>query len=152
MRSIIGLHEPLEPLVHFLEYGGIGTSQYAPKFRYTLPSLLYGGQTLHIKRMEAFHQRCLRFILGICWFHHTPNNTILKRTLVTKIKPLIRAGRTRWLGHLRRMKDSRLPKGILFRELKVGKRRQCKPKQRWKNCIRQDFKELVIDEASWFTE
>ena len=59
------------------------------------------------------------------------------------------ARRLRWLGHLSRMEDDRLPKKMLF-----GWLPQCRPehgtKLRWKDRVRQDLKKFKVVEDSWF--
>ena len=50
------------------------------------------------------------------------------------------------------MDDTRLPKQVLFGVLKKGKRKQCKPKKRWKDCIGRDLKELGIEKECWYDD
>ena len=50
------------------------------------------------------------------------------------------------------MRDDRLSKCILFGELKLGKRKQSKPKQRWMDSIRGDLKKLSMSEDCWFDD
>lgn len=77
--------------------------------------LLYGSEAwsttqLQMKRFEVFHQRCLRRILRIRWFHRVRNEDVLKRAYNTcNMETMIGAMRLRWFGHLARMPDSRLP-------------------------------------------
>jgi len=62
---------------------------------------------------------------------------------------VISSRRLRWLGHLGRMCDSRLPKKMLFgrlsqRQLPYG------VKLCWQDKVRQDLKCVYIDESGWF--
>jgi len=49
-----------------------------------LSMLLYGCETWptcrYQKRLNAFHFRCLRSILGVSWRDHIPNTTMMERT------------------------------------------------------------------------
>ena len=50
-----------------------------------------------------------------------------------------------WIGHVRRMKDGRIPKDILYGELAVGKRPRGRPQLRNKDVCKRDMKALEID-------
>ena len=80
------------------------------------------------------------------------NNVVLERAGIPRIETLISSLRCGWLGHVGGMDDTRVAKQVLFGELKKGKRKQCKPKKRWKNCIRRDLKELGIEEECWYND
>ena len=80
------------------------------------------------------------------------NNVVLERAGIPRIETMISSLRCRWLGHIGGMDDTRVPKQVLFGELKKGKRKQCKPKKRWKDCIRRDLKELGIEEECWYND
>ena len=47
------------------------------------------------------------------------------------------------------MEDTRMPKQALFGELSQGKRPQCKPKQRYKYCLKDTQKKVRIDIDTW---
>ena len=124
---------------------------------FVITSLLYGCQSWctnkrYIKKLEAFHQKCLRRILGIKWQQHVTNNLVLERAGMPRTDSMISSLRCRWLGHVGRMDDTRLPKQVLFGVLKKGKRKQCKPKKRWKDCIGRDLKELGIEKECWYDD
>ena len=92
-----------------------------------LGTLLYGSEncTLHARqeaRLNAFHIRCLRRILGISWQDCILNKNISKKARTERIFSLLKESRLRWLGHVRRMKDGRLPKDIFFSKLADGSR------------------------------
>ena len=52
--------------------------------------------------------------------------------------------RLRWLGHVHRMEDGRIPKGILYWELPIGRRSVGHPHLCWDACKR-NMKALDID-------
>ena len=42
----------------------------------------------------------------------------------------------RWVGHVIRMDDQRLPKHLLFGELRSGNRNRGRPRKRFKDCVK----------------
>ena len=111
-----------------------------------MPDLVY-LYVCHIKRLGAFQHKCLRHTLGIHWMEHIPNSTVLEKTQSMRVEVLTRGYWFRWLVLLGCTKDLRLPKRAQFGELEEGKRKQCEPKQRWKDCL---IKELQMEEPSWY--
>ena len=57
--------------------------------------------------------------------------------------------RLRWLGHVHRMDDQRLPKQILYGELTSGSRRRGRPKLRYKDTCKRDLKKCDINHSTW---
>ena len=125
-----------------------------------LSTLLYGCQSWNIyrpqlKRLESFHHKSLRSILHIHWSEHVPTTEVLKKAGLPYIETLLAHSRLKWLGHVRRMDDSRIPKQLLFGDLELGKRKQHKPRQRWKDVLRRDFKDLQkvgidVNTKNWY--
>ena len=110
-----------------------------------LTTLLYGSEcwTLYSRqerRLNTFHLRCIRRILGISWQDHIPNKEVLARAGTTSMFALLTKRRLRWLGHVTRMQDGRIPKDILFGELATGSRPIGRPKLRYKDTCKQDLK------------
>ena len=59
-----------------------------------LTTLLYGCEAWttygrHIKKLDAFHMRCLRRILRITWVDKVPNTEVLARCNVSGIEVFI---------------------------------------------------------------
>ena len=84
-----------------------------------LTTLLYSSETwATTKKQEAklnsFHFRCLRRILGISWIDKVTNEEVLRRTSLTTLPTILRRRRLRWLGHVSRMEDGRIPKDLLY--------------------------------------
>ena len=84
-----------------------------------LTILLYGGESWPMTqdqtaRLERFHQRQLRIILGIKWYHFVPNEEALARTRVRSITDELRLRRVRWLGHVVRLDKGRALRHLLF--------------------------------------
>ena len=77
------------------------------------------------KRLEVFDHRCLRRIAGIRFDDRISNADVRRRVLDPKIgnnsvSHRISLSRLRWLGHVLRMKPSRLPNQVLFSVPGVG--------------------------------
>ena len=95
-------------------------------------TLLYGSEswtlyTRQERRLNTFHLRCLRRILGISWQDHILNTEVLVRAGSLSMYALLTKRRLRWLGHVTRMHNGRLPKDILYGELATGSRPTGRP-------------------------
>ena len=55
----------------------------------------------------------------------------------------------RWLGHVVRMDDGRIPKDLIYGELVQGKRPTGRPQLRLKDICKRDLKALNIDQNNW---
>ena len=85
--------------------------------------LLYSGETLavvkqHISLLAVFQMNCLRCICGISLRDHVPNVDILNRCNTLSVESQLQGKRLRWLGHVFRMPNDRLPKKLLFGQVK----------------------------------
>ena len=111
-----------------------------------LSTLLYGSETwtLYAKqtqRLHTFHMRCLRRLLGVTWKDHVRNEEVIKRAGSSSMTDLLRQRRLRWLGHVCRMEDGRIPKDLLFGELATGSRPRGRPHLRFKDLCKRDLLE-----------
>ena len=89
--------------------------------------LLYSAETWtlkadHVRRLNTFHNRCVRTVLGITRYHQCQLR-LSSKLLANRfgmdwsIPDFIMDRRLQWLGHMGRMKDERVPKQLLFGEL-----------------------------------
>ena len=62
---------------------------------------------------------------------------------------LLRQRILRWLGHVRRMEDGRIPKDILYGELALGRITTGRPHLRYKDVCVRDMKAVDIGTMSW---
>ena len=97
--------------------------------------LLYSGETWavvkqHISPLAVFQMNCLRRICGISLRDHVPNVVILNRCNTLSVESQLQGKRLRWLGHVFRMPNDRLPKKLLFGEVK-GLRPPGRPRSRF---------------------
>lgn len=117
-----------------------------------LSTLLYGSEawTLYARqerRLNSFHLRNLRKILGITWQDRVPNKNVLEKAGVPSMFALLTQRRLRWLGHVSRMQDGRIPKDMLYGELATGSRPAGRPVLRYKDVCKRDLKAGGIDPA-----
>jgi len=124
-----------------------------------LPVLLYGCECWtpmrrHLNRLNAFHHRCIRTIVGITstqqWEQHITSARMRdlwgdQETMDTKIAKR----RLEWLGHVARMPDHRMPKMSLFGWLPQT-RPPGGPRKRWRDVIRRDLQAICIPEEEWY--
>ena len=85
--------------------------------------LLYSGETWavvkqHISPLAVFQMNCLRRICGISLRNQVLNVVILNRCNTLSVESQLQGKRLRWLGHVFRMPNNRLPKKLLFGEVK----------------------------------
>ena len=91
--------------------------------------------------------RCLRRLLGITWQDRIRNEDILKRAGARSMGYILKQKRLRWLGHICRMEDGRIPKDILFDKLATGARPTGRPSLRYKDVCKRDLKDCCISPA-----
>ena len=87
-----------------------------------LPTLLYGAETWttkqkDIKKLNTFHLRCLRSIIGVSWKDRWTNTKVLETCQSHGMPFLVSCARLRWLGHIARLDSDRLPEQLLLGRL-----------------------------------
>ncbi|XP_060794630.1 uncharacterized protein LOC132897202 isoform X2 [Neoarius graeffei] len=119
-----------------------------------LSTLLYGAETWtiychQVKKLHAFMMQHLRAIMGVTWKDKITNVDILNRAdLPSMVDILIEKG-LRWLGHVHRMGNERLPRQLLYSQLCEGMRNHGQPKLRFKDAMKSNMKWQNIDSRSW---
>ena len=121
-----------------------------------MTSLLYGSESWvlyqhHLRLLERFHQRCLRTILNIHWSDFITNTEVLEKAETISIEALLLKSQLRWVGHVARMEDHRLPKIVLYGELSSGHRNIGGPKKKYKDCLKKSLRACHIDLDQWST-
>ena len=81
-----------------------------------LSTLLYSSKTWTLyscqeRRLNTFHPRCLRRILGITWQDYVSNKDVVAQAGLPSMFALLNQRRLGWLGHVSRMKDWQIPTG-----------------------------------------
>lgn len=119
-----------------------------------LSTLLYGSESWAMyrrqeHRLNAFHLRCLRSIIGVSWRDRVPNTTVLEETKALDMYTILRTRRLRWSGHVVRMEDSRLPKSILYGQLVNAPRPVGRPRLRYRDVLKRDMKAFGLPTDQW---
>jgi hypothetical protein len=109
-----------------------------------LPCLLYGCETWpvldrHLQRLHVFHMNSLRRICRLSKRQKIKNQAILDMCNIDDVHDFISRSRLRWLGHVARMPDHRVPKKLLFSGVS-GRRSRGRPKKRWTDVVKVDLK------------
>ncbi len=104
--------------------------------------------------LTSFHNRCMRTILGVTryqqWTERLTSKTLSGRFgMGLSILDIITdRRRLQWLGHVGRMSAERLPKMLLFGELR--KKRPCHgTKKRWRDLVSHDLQAIGM-ERRWY--
>ena len=119
-----------------------------------ISTLLYGSETWTLyarqeRRLNTFHIRSIRRILGISWQDRVPNTEVLSRAHLTSMHTLHRQRRLRWLGHVHRKDDKRIPKDVLYGELINVRRNTGHHYLRFKDVCKRDLRALEINVETW---
>ncbi len=123
-----------------------------------LPVLLYGSECWtplrrDLKRLNSFHHRCVRVVLGISncrqWEESITSSAVREQWGdVEIIETKLMRRRLVWLGHLSRMRAHRLPKLCLFGWL--PQKRPCGgPRRRWRDMIKKDLQAVQVGD-DWY--
>ena len=91
-------------------------------------TLLYGRETWSTyagqeRKLNTFHPISNRRILRISWQDKVTNADVLSRAGLPNMYTLLRKRILRWLSHVRRTEDGRIPKDIRYGELALGRSR-----------------------------
>jgi len=80
-----------------------------------MSTVLYGAELWLLtvaqkKKLEAAHHKFQRRMMGISWKDKVSNESVRVQTQLEKIDLIIKKRRLRWLGHVLRMDNNRLPR------------------------------------------
>lgn len=119
-----------------------------------IPSLLYACETWtyyrrHCRLLDNFHLTCLKRILHIKWQDRITNVEVLRRANTVGMEAFLIKAKLRWMGHVVRMGDDRLPKQILYSQIKNSKRLPGGQLLRYKDNLRTTLKKCHIDSSCW---
>ena len=126
-----------------------------------LSVLLYGSEcwsllSRHVNRLNAFHHRCVRNILGVTrqqqWEQYITSEQTREQWGDLETAALKVMGcRLEWLGPCCSDGRTSNPKMVLFGWLPQT-RPPGGPKKIWRDMIRQDLKDLEISESEWYKQ
>jgi len=118
-----------------------------------LPTALYVIETWRqtgaiARKLNTFHQRCLRKIMKISYLNHVTNEEVLKHAQSPQIQDIVTERRLKMAGQVLPLPDQRPPK-ITFRwRPNTRKRKEVKPRSTWRRTFQEDLKRLG---KSWDT-
>lgn len=121
-----------------------------------LSTLLYGSESwiiyrTQVKKLHAYMMRHLRDIMRIKWHDKVPNEEVLHRASLPSMADILIEKNLRWLGHVHRMEEDRLPRQLLYSQLCEGKRNQGRPRLRFKDVVKRNLTWRNIQTTSWQT-
>ena len=98
-------------------------TKIAVYFAVVISTILNGCNTWvpchrHIRLLESFHIIRLQLILGLRWWHKVTHSEIRSRAEIPSIESMLLHCQLRWMGHVIRMQDSRLPHRVLYGQLR----------------------------------
>ena len=119
-----------------------------------ISTLLYGSESwntnsIQENKLNSFHLRCMRRILDIKWQERITTNEVIHQAGIPSMHALLMQRRLRWLGHVRRMEEGRIPKDMLYGELCQGSRRRGRPLLRYKDACKRDLQAANISPDDW---
>ena len=60
--------------------------------------------------LDSFHMRHFWYLMGIKWQDKITNNEMLQKAKMDCIEAMLMRAQLRWVGHVQRMSDNRMPK------------------------------------------
>ena len=121
-----------------------------------LTPLLYGSETWttykrQVKRLDHFHQRCLRRIVGIRWQQMIPDTKVLQTCKISGIESLLIKYKLQWAGHVSRMDEHRIPRRLLYGTIDdaVNKIGLGRPATRYRDNLKDSLTKAEIPIAQW---
>ena len=106
-----------------------------------IPTLIYGAETwtlttTDMSRLVAAEMKPIRLILGKTRLDRIRNEEHRRKLDVIPLETRIEQAKLRWLGHVQRMEEGRIPK-LVFRWLPNGRRPTGRPRKRWRDSIQE---------------
>ena len=77
------------------------------------------------------------------------NEDLLAKCRVGCMEDMLADSRLRWLRHLGRMDESRLPRRMLNARLAVGTRKAGRPKTSYLGVVQEDLKSMSLGRHTW---
>jgi len=130
-----------------------------------MSTMLYSAELwpltiLQKKKLDAAHHKFQRRLLGITWKDKVCNEDIQNQTKLQRMDLIIKERRLRWLGHVLRMKDDRIPKQATRWQMdSCTRRRAGRPRLNWIDTVTRDLKstgmawedaeQATVDREDW---
>ena len=113
------------------------------------PALTYDMDTAaltnrQVEQLETAEMKMLRFTLGVTKLEKIRNEYIRGTAGVGGLGDKLREGRLGWFGHVQRREPGYLGRRVLNHE--IGRRERWRPKRRYMDTIREDMREVGVEE------
>ena len=107
----------------------------------------YGSEAWTLRKadenlLDVFQRNCLRIVLDTRLTDRISNSRLYEKCGSIPLSRAIMKERLRWLGHVLRMKDDRLPKIVLFGQPSGATQKAGRPCLGWEDVINKDLKEI----------
>ena len=107
----------------------------------------YGSEAWALRKadedlLDVFQKNYSRIVLGTQLTDRISNNRLYEKCDSIPLSRAIMKERLRWLVHVLRMRDDRLPKIVIFGQLSRAKRKAGRPRLGREDVIKKDLKEM----------
>ena len=114
-----------------------------------LPTAIYAGETWKktskiSNKLDVFHRRCLRTILGVSWRDHVTNEDLMKMAGMEDLHDTVTRRRRKFAGHILRLPSDRPASIAINWRPQGGKRRRGRPRKSWQGTFREDLDDMGI--------
>ena len=122
-------------------------------------TLVYGCETWAVPQglldsLDTFQMRCLRRICHISLREKRTNQSILAECQINSVSATVHYRRLRWLGHIARMENDKLPKQLLFGTMQaraIGQISTSNRRKSWADYVRDDLAKLKMP-YTWYRQ
>ena len=113
-----------------------------------IPTAIYACETwtrtaMIVHRLDVFHRRCLRAILGISWRDHVTNEEVMRRAGMERLQDIVTTRRMKMAGHVLRLQIERPTHTAMYWVPEDGRRKRGRPKKTWRSTSKEDLEEMV---------
>ena len=97
------------------------------------------------QKLDVFHRRNLRKILGVTWRDHMSNIEVLKRTGQRRLQDIVAERRHRMAGHIIRMPPGRPANRAMSWTPRGSGRKRGRPTKTWRSTFKEDLVDRGVD-------
>ena len=95
-------------------------------------------------RLDVFHRRCLRAILGIPWRDHVTNEELMRRAGMERLQYIVTTRRRKMAGHVLRLQRVRPAHTTMYCVPEDGRSKRGRPKKTWRSTFKEDLEEMGV--------
>jgi len=115
-----------------------------------IPTVLHAYETwkstFNIRqKLDVFHERCLRTILGISWRDHISNDKVLRRVDLGSLSEIVQQRRLRFAGHILPLPENRPAYKAMNWLPDNGKHRPGRPTKTWRATFKEDLQDMGLN-------